>query len=158
MSPPFASSCRLRSRRLPLVPPSAGQPAVRHAALGAATALPAQLRSRAPYPQRADNSAPAAAGRARGPCLFAGRRADTCSLAVPRSSEVIVTTAPLTDKATLTDTATLDDTTTLGDTTTLDDTSTAPAGELAEWADRELLILVRSLPVPSQRRSAACEV
>jgi RNA polymerase sigma-B factor len=44
------------------------------------------------------------------------------------------------------------------DTATLDDTTTAPAGKLAEWADRELLVLVRSLPLASQRRSAACEV
>jgi RNA polymerase sigma-B factor len=36
--------------------------------------------------------------------------------------------------------------------------ATAPSADLAEYGDRELLILIRSLPLGSQRRSAACEV
>jgi hypothetical protein len=41
---------------------------------------------------------------------------------------------------------------------TIEVTTTGPAGNLAECSDHELLILVRSLPLGSQRRSAACEV
>jgi RNA polymerase sigma-B factor len=49
-------------------------------------------------------------------------------------------------------------TATLMDTAMLKDTATTPRGNLAVCSDRELLVLVSSLPLDSQRRSAACEV
>jgi RNA polymerase sigma-B factor len=97
--------------------------------------------------------------------------------AVPGGSEVIVTTASLTDLAIVTTdslmetaapsgavtarsgpVAALAGTEALSDTGTLSDTGAAPPGSLAECGDHELLILVRSLPLGHERRSAACEV